>query len=242
MMSENDTLITVHVDYREEKSGIPNLLKESGMCSIVSCPLPYGDYHLGSLLVERKSRDDFFRSLNEGKLFRQLVDARRASRRAVLLLEGFERMQFSAARMYLRNIQLKIQCSLQIPILWSRDINDSAELLTSLAIQEAKSSSAPASLEMSTKPQGKFAQQLFFVAALPGIGRKRAKALLKHFGTPASICQASVEELVAVEGIGLKQAQALTALLSAAKAENKEANPTDQQNKSTAVRDKIRTA
>ena len=36
---------------------------------------------------------------------------------------------------------------------------------------------------------------------LPGIGPTRKRALLKHFGSPKKIREASIEELTAVDGI-----------------------------------------
>jgi excinuclease ABC subunit C len=41
---------------------------------------------------------------------------------------------------------------------------------------------------------------------VPGIGPARKKALVAHFGSVRTICQAAVEELARVEGISLKQA------------------------------------
>ncbi len=37
---------------------------------------------------------------------------------------------------------------------------------------------------------------------IPGIGPKRKKALMRHFGSARAIAAATVEELAAVEGIG----------------------------------------
>jgi excinuclease ABC subunit C len=46
---------------------------------------------------------------------------------------------------------------------------------------------------------------------VPGIGPKRKKALLKHFGSPKRIREASVEELTAVEGISTALAEKIRA-------------------------------
>ncbi|NJM35531.1 MAG: excinuclease ABC subunit C, partial [Rhodomicrobium sp.] len=44
---------------------------------------------------------------------------------------------------------------------------------------------------------------------IPGIGPKRRRALLKHFGSAKSIARAGVEDLQAVEGISAAMAQAI---------------------------------
>ncbi|KAB1658280.1 excinuclease ABC subunit UvrC [Pseudoclavibacter sp. CFCC 11306] len=47
------------------------------------------------------------------------------------------------------------------------------------------------------------------LAAVPGIGDRRARDLLRHFGSPARVAEAGVDELCAVPGIGATTAQRL---------------------------------
>lgn len=47
------------------------------------------------------------------------------------------------------------------------------------------------------------------LAAVPGVGARRARDLLRHFGSPARIAQASAQQLCEVEGIGPTTAQRL---------------------------------
>jgi ERCC4-type nuclease len=51
------------------------------------------------------------------------------------------------------------------------------------------------------------------VANIPGVGEKRAKGLLSHFGSIEKIVHASKEELEAVENIGPKTAETINKLL-----------------------------
>jgi excinuclease ABC subunit C len=51
---------------------------------------------------------------------------------------------------------------------------------------------------------------------VPGLGEQRRKALVTHFGSVARLKVASVEELVAVPGIGLATAKAVLAALGGA--------------------------
>nr|MCR5783323.1 helix-hairpin-helix domain-containing protein [Clostridia bacterium] len=44
---------------------------------------------------------------------------------------------------------------------------------------------------------------------IPGIGKKTATDLLKHFKTLKAVREATVEELKAVEGIGAKTAESI---------------------------------
>jgi excinuclease ABC subunit C len=49
---------------------------------------------------------------------------------------------------------------------------------------------------------------------LPGVGPKRKRALLKHFGSPEAMLGASREELQAVPGLPSKTARDLYAYLN----------------------------
>jgi excinuclease ABC subunit C len=44
---------------------------------------------------------------------------------------------------------------------------------------------------------------------IPGVGAKRRRALLKHFGSAKAIARAGVEDLPAVEGISAAMARAI---------------------------------
>ena len=56
--------------------------------------------------------------------------------------------------------------------------------------------------------------QEYLLAGLPKINRAKARALLKHFGSPERIFAASQEELMQAEGIGPKLAKKMRMLLS----------------------------
>ncbi|MGC4805916.1 excinuclease ABC subunit UvrC [Micromonospora sp. DT233] len=49
---------------------------------------------------------------------------------------------------------------------------------------------------------------------VPGLGEVRRKALLRHFGSPKRLAAASVEEIMAVPGVGRRTAEAITAALN----------------------------
>lgn len=57
--------------------------------------------------------------------------------------------------------------------------------------------------------------QWMWAAELPGIGPKRAKAVCKAFGTPEAMVNATVEEWLAVEGVGPTIAKRMVAVMKA---------------------------
>ena len=55
--------------------------------------------------------------------------------------------------------------------------------------------------------------QEYIISSLPGIGATLAKPLLSHFRTIKNIVNASIEELMKVEGIGKKKAEEIARIL-----------------------------
>ena len=55
---------------------------------------------------------------------------------------------------------------------------------------------------------------VFLIEGLPGVGVKRARQLLAHFGNVRAVIQASIEELQEVDGIGKQIAQTIYEILS----------------------------
>ena len=80
--------IVIRVDHRERASPVPALLGRRAEVRVTS--LRAGDYAFGDIGgVERKSYEDFARSVVDGRLFRQTIAMRRRDERPLLVLEGF---------------------------------------------------------------------------------------------------------------------------------------------------------
>jgi excinuclease ABC subunit C len=70
---------------------------------------------------------------------------------------------------------------------------------------------------------------------IPGIGQKRRRALLRHFGSLKAIKQASLDELAAAPGMGRKAAEAVHRFFAAAAEPEREAESSDADNQPTGV-------
>jgi Fanconi anemia group M protein len=192
----------VQVDVRERGSETPRALEAAG-AQVVFRTLAAGDYRIGrDLLVERKSGWDFRRSLFDGRLFRQMARLSRAAPRPLLLLEGPER---ALAWPTLRGALLSITGVFGIPVLFSRDAADSAQWILAAARQQAARPER-AYVRPGWRPKGKRARQIFVLQGLPGVGPRRAEALLDRFGSVRAALQAGEAELREVPGIGRKTA------------------------------------
>jgi len=206
------------IDSRESASNLILLLKEKGI-NVSVVQLDVGDYVIdNSIVIERKTTTDFLTSIIDGRLFNQLQAMNANYDKPLLIIEGHPNELFS-----LRNIHpnaiigalAAITLNFRIPILFSKDINQTAEfiyVITKRAI-EGKTNDIRLRVE---KPQFSLAeQQQFVIESLPGIGPRTAKALLKKFGSIKKIFNATEKELMETENIGEKKAKIIKKLIEA---------------------------
>ncbi len=210
-----ETAVTIRVDSRESRSGVVERLEALGAMVLLEL-LPSGDYRLGGdpeRIVERKQKQDFVASLTDGRLFRQLAEIRAGGQVPLLLLEGDPlSVETQVAPTAIRGALTYLAGIEQVTILPSQSVEDSAELIYSLARQLQKGYQRPG--PPSPRRAVTLAEQRrAVVQALPGIGAKTAEALLARFATPLQIAEASIEELTTVRGITRERAERLHAIL-----------------------------
>ncbi|WP_185957436.1 ERCC4 domain-containing protein [Saccharicrinis carchari] len=204
-MGKQVNIPTIVVDYREERSGIPDLLCQLG-CDVQLTSLKAGDYIVNdSIIVERKSKDDFVLSLMQGRLFKQCVLLQKSGYVTSLLIEGNPyHTVHNVSREAIRGALLSVSLSWQIPINYSANNSDTANMIMRIAEQNPKDTFMVQ--RYGYKPKTLQKQQLYFLQGLPLIGPKLANALMKHFKGIDRIMSASEVELAQVSGIGKNKA------------------------------------
>jgi len=124
----------IYADYREEKSGVPELLKKLGALVILE-NLSVGDYVVGEgVIIERKSVTDFVKSIFDKRLFDQVSKLKETSSNAFIILEGsIERAKrFTSNWNAVLGALVSIQAGYGIGILLSSDVVDTAYLIYKL--------------------------------------------------------------------------------------------------------------
>lgn len=101
----------------------------------------------------------------------------------------------------LRAALATVSLFLGVPVLRSTNAAESAQLLESIAKQNATIANGGLP-RMSVRPKGKRGLQLHLLQGLPGIGPERAARLLDHFGSVRAVMAADAAELRRVPGIG----------------------------------------
>jgi ERCC4-type nuclease len=184
---------TLTVDLREQKEiidGVRDFVPRNFQgWEVDARMIEVGDFSVGNALgIEHKAPSDFLGSLASGRLFAQAEELKGAYERAVILVDGnmpellFDRWNRIGARAT-RGAIASLYCHFGVPVLFSGPgRSDFYWTIMQLAEKSQGDSSffySPLRRKASSEEHG-----AHLLGGLPGIGRKRAQAILAHFGTP----------------------------------------------------------
>jgi Fanconi anemia group M protein len=201
--------LVAYIDHREIRSGVSQIIEEAGV-EVVMRTLEIGDYLLSDrVCVERKTTSDFISSLISGRreLFGQISDLARTFDKPVLIIEGGDLYgQRQIHPNAVRGALTAIAIDFGVPILMSKDAEDTALMIAAIARREQQEHGRKVVMHGKRSAMMLPQQQEYVVSAMPEIGPVVAKNLLRHFGTVAAVMGASRAELLEVELVGPKTA------------------------------------
>ncbi|MDK2782065.1 MAG: hypothetical protein PWR13_1093, partial [Archaeoglobi archaeon] len=198
------------VDHRELRSGVVKELKEMGL-EIEVDSLEVGDYQISQrVCVERKTAEDFVASMidPERNLFKQIEELSRNYEKPVVIVEG-ENL-FRVRNVHPHSIMgalASISIDFRVPILFTRDSRETAEMIFIMARRELESGMK--NLRVHAKKTSKSDDEIleYIVSSFPGVGLSTARALLEHFGSIRNIVNADEKELQRIKGVGKMTAE-----------------------------------
>ena len=177
-------------------------------CTVQRKMLLLGDFIVSDrIAIEKKTVPDFIQSIVDKRLFAQLKGMKESFEKPLLIIEGEESLYGSLQPNAIRGALSAVTVDLGIPILWTRDLADTAGLVYWIARREQIDEKRGISLRNKKNPETMEEKQEYLVASLPDVSIVRSKALLKHFKSPKNVFNASVDELQEVKGIGKKIAE-----------------------------------
>jgi ERCC4-type nuclease len=200
--------LLIRVDSRERQSPVPTLLAAFPDVTLSFAALPSADYLLSDdVAVERKSASDFVASILDRRLFGQTTRMKVLFPHAMLIIEGdLTQVPHSIDMEAIRGALAFLTVRESITVLQVNDSTETAAMLRIMARHAQERMGQPVSLR-EPRPQIEELYAAYLVEGLPGVGPRRARMLLAHFGSPAAIMCAAAEELSKVPGIGKKSAQ-----------------------------------
>jgi Fanconi anemia group M protein len=198
---EGKQMITV--DYRERNSLVASKLVKLGF-DVEFKELKVGDYIVQNTVIERKTINDFISSMINKRIMRQIEELKQLDKK-LLIIEGFEENELysesnkeksgvnpNAIRGFLLSIVLKHK----IPLIFTKNHEDSAIFMSVLSKKKEKEISLKPKKRISNKKE----QLQFIIEGFPGIGIKTSKKLLEEFGTVQNIVNAPEENLREILG------------------------------------------
>ena len=202
----------IYVDPRER--GMAKLLEARGM-EVTLRNLDVGDYVVSDrVAIERKTASDFVASIidPERNLFRQIGDLSRSYDRPVLILEGRDLYTRQVNPNSIRGALAAVAVDYGVPIIPTEDQDDTASVIALLVAREQKEGHEPKVHGHKTARTLK-EQQEYLISAIPSVGPRVARNLLRHFGSIERIMTARQEELQEVEMVGPKIAERIRELV-----------------------------
>ena len=216
--------LRIIVDDREQKSGIPDLLKSVGM-GVEMKTLLIGDYIVApETIVERKSIKDLMASIFDGRLYDQCNRLKENFEHPIILVEGNvdEIEEITENPLVFYGALSRITLEFKIPIIPTPSASHTAKLLVALCSK--KDGPKGPYLKKIKKSSNLETQQLSTLCSLPGIGEKFAVRMLEKFGTPLKVFSATTSELAKVEGLGESRAKKIKNMLTTKNKLQKESN------------------
>jgi Fanconi anemia group M protein len=178
--------------------------------------LKMGDFLIsGTTAVERKDSDAFIESIEDKSIFRQLIDFKREFSNPLYIIEGcdlYKSRTVNATK--IRSAISYVTILNHVPVIFTQDPKDSAEYIYMISRQAQHGLTFN---PVEEKKKGKFSEDkealLSMVESLPDVGTAIAMAMLKQFRTLKGVVNASKEDLVGVDGIGVKRAEKILKFL-----------------------------
>lgn len=204
----------ITADMRESRSGLVQLLEQSGVVSVSYADLAVGDFLLSTdVVVERKEATDFVLSIMDKRLFGQVAQMKASYTRTIVIIEGSIFGTRSAiSHEALRGALSWMAVIEGVSMINTANVEESAWMIEVMARHAQEGLGYEVSLR-GGKPKNLSVMSHFAVEGLPGRGPGIAKKLLAHFGSVSAVMNASADELCQVKGVGRKTAEQIRELL-----------------------------
>jgi ERCC4-type nuclease len=205
-------MLMITADVHERASRIPSLLESLG-AQVEIRALTRGDYVVGpGTVVERKTVRDLHLSIINGRFWHQMRKIRAAGNSPYLVIEGLSVFGGPVRNNGVRGTCLAVS-DLGIAIVRTQDAPDTAAWLYQLAVRRQEGSfrvrppyaHLPRSADISPVEAA--------LAAAPDVSVITARKILATFGSLRQVCEASVDDLLSIPGVGIKRATAIAALI-----------------------------
>lgn len=194
----------IYVDNREKGNDISKKLIDIG-ANVNVKQLATADYIVSAKCgIEYKKGDDFLTSLLDGRLLEQVSSLSENFEKPVIIVETASDI-YSIRNIHpnaIRGLIATINVDFRIPIIYTKDSNETAEMIYTIARREQKDSKKDFQLHFNKKKMSDDDKKEYLISSIPEIGSTLAKELLLKFGSVEKVINSSVKDLENIPGIG----------------------------------------
>jgi ERCC4-related helicase len=231
--AQEENLPLIYVDTREIPELVDRLRARGAHVEVKQ--LDFGDFVVSSeLVIERKTLDDFVKSIFDGRLFSQLSNMNQKYARPILLVQGDKKHLSGIGESAFYGALSSVLADFSIPIYFASNERETTEMIFHLARREQLDKKRDTRIREGRKPLTMAETQRYIVSGIPGVSGVLADRLLSNAETIEKLFSASELDLLKVEGIGQVMARRIREL-----ATGKYVSATPSEIKQIAARDSL---
>jgi Fanconi anemia group M protein len=203
------------VNSRDRGSQLIPKLEKEGLAFAFS-QLKYVDFLIaGRIAIIRRKTEDFAEDLKTKMLYRTLPFFKREYTEPLYIVEGESLMVNGTPMPAIRSGITHITSVSRIPIIRTRDSDETARYLSLLVKQAQFSAPAEPRQEVDEDDSQPVPWQVAMLEHLPDVDRVIATRLLKQFGSIRGVLNAEVSALQKIKGLGPKKSEKIKRALAA---------------------------
>ncbi|MHB8565800.1 MAG: DEAD/DEAH box helicase [Nitrososphaerales archaeon] len=166
--------------------------------------LDIGDFVVSSdIVIERKTLDDFVKSIFDGRLFQQLANMNEKYSRPILVIEGEKKRHVEGiGESAFYGALASVLADFKVPIFFASNQTEVTEIIYHIARREQIEKKRDARIREGRKPATFSENQLYVISGIPGVSNVLADRLLSKLESVEKVFSTSELDLLKVDGIG----------------------------------------
>jgi len=209
-----ETVPLVYVDTREIPELVEKLRHRGARVEVKQ--LDFGDFVVSSeVVVERKTLDDFVKSIYDGRLFSQMINMNEKYARPILLIQGDKKHLSGIGETAFYGALASVLADFKVPIFFAANEREVSEIIYHLARREQMEKKRETRVREGRKPVTLSENQRYIVSGIPGVSGVLADRLLSRLETVEELFSASELDLQKIDGIGEVMAKRIRDLATA---------------------------
>jgi ERCC4-related helicase len=204
----------VYADTREVPELIEKLRQRGARVEVKQ--LDFGDFVVSSdIVVERKTLDDFVKSIYDGRLFKQLSNMNEKYARPIIIIQGERKHLSGIGESAFYGALASVLADFKVPIFFAGSEKEVSEVVFHIARREQMEKKRDNRIREGRKPATLAESQRYVVSGIPGISGVLADRLLSQTETIENLFSSTELDLMKIEGIGEVTAKRIRELATA---------------------------